>query len=243
MISVCIPTYNGEQYIRQQLDSILCQLSEYDEIIISDDSSTDGTIEIIESYHDSRILLLRHGSFKSPIFNLENALTCAKGDFIFLADQDDVWMGDKIIITIEKLREYDIVVCNGSIVDDNLRVIRESYFAWKGSGPGFFKNLKKNSYLGCSLAFNKKILKAILPFPKYIAMHDIWIGLLSEAIGSTYFLEEKLFYYRRHSGNFTAAIQKSDDNLSEFTLFYKIWYRTIILYYIFLRYLKIKFSI
>lgn len=91
MISVCMPTYNGEKFIRIQLESILSQLGNDDEIVISDDSSTDKTVEITKSFNDSRIHLLENNTFHSPIYNLENALKNAKGDFIFLSDQDDEW--------------------------------------------------------------------------------------------------------------------------------------------------------
>ena len=84
MISVCIATYNGEKYIKEQMISILKQLSEKDEIIISDDSSTDRTIEIIENIKDSRIKILKNRKFSQPSLNFENALKSSKGDIIFL---------------------------------------------------------------------------------------------------------------------------------------------------------------
>jgi glycosyltransferase involved in cell wall biosynthesis len=238
MISVCIPTYNGEKFIRQQLDSIISQLGKEDELIISDDSSTDNTTGIIRSYNDDRIQLLENSKFRSPIFNLENALKRAKGDYIFLSDQDDVWSPDKIKITVDKLKYFDIVVCNGYIIDGKGKIVHESYFDWKGSGPGFLRNFIKNSYIGCALAFNRKILNFALPFPPKIAMHDIWIGLLAECTGKTLFIEERLFYYRRHFENYTASISKIDSKLSDFSLTYKIKYRMILLFYLTIRIFK-----
>jgi glycosyltransferase involved in cell wall biosynthesis len=240
MISVCIPTYNGEKYIQRQLDSILVQLGDGDEVVISDDSSCDRTIEIIKAYQDSRIKLVEGCGFRNPIFNLENALKRAKGDYIFLSDQDDIWLAGKVNIPLEKLKQYDIVVCNGHIVDEDEKIIHSSYFEWKGSGAGFIKNLRKNSYLGCSLAFNRKVLDFMLPFPKRIAMHDIWIGMVGELIGKPCFIQEPLFLYRRHDSNFTAAIHKGDDELTDNTLFYKIWYRVVMLWYLITRYFKRK---
>ncbi len=235
MISVCIPTYNGEKFIHEQLSSILNQLGNDDQVVISDDSSTDSTIEIINSFNDKRIILLIDNNFKSPIFNLENALKNASGDYIFLSDQDDVWLSNRVALTLEYLKNYDLVVVNGSIVDANKKTILPSYFEWKKSRSGFLKNLFKNSYLGCSLAFNRKILKNILPFPKKIAMHDIWIGLVSEIVGKTFFLDEKLFLYRRHENNVTFSIDRTDDNLSDNSFAYKISYRIMFIYYLVLR--------
>ena len=96
MLTVCIATYNGEKYIRQQLNSVLIQLGENDEVIISDDSSSDATVEIVRSFNDSRIKLLVDNKFSSPVRNFENALKYATGDYIFLCDQDDIWLPDKV---------------------------------------------------------------------------------------------------------------------------------------------------
>ena len=238
MVSVCMTTFNGEKYLRRQLDTILLQLGDNDELIISDDASTDRTVEIIKSYHDSRVKLLENGHFGNPVFNMENALKSAQGDYIFLADQDDVWLPGRIQKVIEKLQQFDLVVCNAFIVDGEENILHASYFDWKGSAPGFLKNLRKNSFLGSSMAFNRKIATAALPFPKKIAMHDVWIGLLAECKGKVLFLNERLICYRRHSGNYTAAIQKADNRLSDFSLSYKIRYRFLLLFYVIQRCLK-----
>ncbi len=232
MVSVCMTTFNGEKYLKRQLDTILTQLDENDELIISDDSSTDHTVEIIEAYHDSRIRLLKEGNFHHPIFNMENALKKARGDYIFLADQDDVWLSGRVQKVKEKLQTFDLVMCNAFIVDHEEKTLHPSYFEWKGSGNGFFKNLKKNSFLGSAMAFNRKIATLALPFPKQIAMHDVWMGLLAECSGKVLFLDERLIKYRRHKDNFTASVHKTDDQLSDFSFFYKIWYRILLVFYV-----------
>ncbi|MBE0649554.1 MAG: glycosyltransferase family 2 protein [Bacteroidales bacterium] len=240
MISVCMSTYNGEKYLERQLDTILEQLSPEDELVISDDSSSDRTIEIIKSYKDKRIRLFENNHFRSPVYNLEFAMKQAQGDYIFLADQDDVWLPGRVRKVKEKLKDNDLVVCNAFIVDQNEKVIHESYFQWKGSRSGFWKNLKKNSFLGCSLAFNRKVLESVLPFPKKLIMHDVWIGLMAESIGKVCFLDEKLMLYRRHADNVTAAVHKDDTHLSDFSLGFKIWYRMVLLFQVTNRYLKVR---
>ena len=96
MTSVCMATYNGQKYLREQIESILCQLSANDELVISDDHSTDSTVDIIRSYGDSRIKMYANELTKGVTHNFENALNKSKGDIIFLADQDDVWLPNKI---------------------------------------------------------------------------------------------------------------------------------------------------
>jgi len=239
MVSVCMTTYNGEKYLKRQLDTILEQLDQQDELVISDDSSSDKTLSIIKSYEDKRIRIFEKNHFKSPVYNLEFALKKARGDMVFLADQDDVWLPGRVQRVVEKLQDNDLVVCNALIVDADEKVLHESYFEWKGSGPGFWKNLKKNSFLGCSLAFNRKILNAVLPFPKKLIMHDIWIGLMAESLGKVYFLDEKLMLYRRHERNITAAVHKDDAHLSDFGFGFKIWYRIVLVIQVVMRNLKL----
>jgi glycosyltransferase involved in cell wall biosynthesis len=212
-ISVCIATYNGEKYIKEQLESILKQLSIDDEVIISDDSSTDKTLEIIESFKDKRIKLYKNNNFRNPIFNFENALKYSTGDIIFLSDQDDIWEDSKLEMMKKYLKYYDLVVSDCSIVDANLKIIENSFFELRNSGPGFLKNLYKNTYLGCCMAFNRKILKIALPFPNNIPMHDIWLGMVGEIFGSTIFIEDKLVKYRRHGNNASPTSEKSKYSL------------------------------
>jgi len=234
-ISVCIPTCNGEKYIREQLVSILVQLSAEDEIIISDDSSTDDTLKIIKSLQDSRIKLFENNTFKSPIFNLENALKHASGDVIFLADQDDIWEPEKVKITLNKLKNSDLVVSDCSLIDASGNLVDPSFYALNKTKSGYLNNLIKNGFLGCCMAFNSKIKKSVLPFPKKIAMHDIWIGLTASLVGKVDFIEDKLIRYRRHGNNFSFTSAKS-----KFSVTYKLSYRIYFLYHTFKRLFLLK---
>lgn len=230
-----MPSYNGEKFIKQQIDSILDQLAVNDELVISDDSSSDKTIDIIKSYKDKRIRLFENQKFKSPIFNLENALRHAEGDFIFLADQDDIWYPDKVKTVLDQLKNYDLVVSNCKLIDANNAILEPSFFQLIHSGKGFFKNLYKNTYLGCCMAFDKSVLEYALPFPKGIAIHDHWIGLNAELFSSIYFCDEKLVGYRKHDNNqtpFTGGISKNSFR-------YKLSYRMKMLFLI-LRNVMIK---
>lgn len=123
MISVCIATYNGERFIREQISSIINQLGNEDEIIISDNGSTDSTIDIIKEIDDKRIKLIKGPKKKSPTSNFENALMHAKGEYIFLSDQDDVWKDNKISICMQYLKHYDCVISDAEMVDENLNII------------------------------------------------------------------------------------------------------------------------
>lgn len=203
-VSVCIPTYNGEKYIKEQIESILPQLSEEDELVISDDSSSDRTVEIIRNFGDSRIKLFTGQQFKSVVRNIEVVIAQAQGDIILLSDQDDVWTANKVEKMIEALATADVVVSDCIVVDQNFSVIHPSYFAHRNSGAGLVKNLLVNTYLGCCIGFRSSIKKKILPFPARIPMHDMWIGMVGELFYRTMFIDEKLMYYRRHEENVTS---------------------------------------
>jgi len=222
MISVCIPTYNGEKYLNMQLDSILAQLGQEDEIIISDDSSTDNTINIIESYNDSRIRLLKKNNYKSPTFNLENALSRAKGEYIFLSDQDDIWKKNKVTFCLNRLIHFDLVLSNAEIINENGELIRISFHT-EHLSSSLLKNLHHNPYIGSCMAFKKNILDIALPFPKGIAMHDSWIGLLAQLTGTVSYINEPLIQYRRHQSNVSSSGEESPNSL-----IFKIRYRIVL---------------
>ncbi|MCX6231081.1 MAG: glycosyltransferase family 2 protein [Bacteroidetes bacterium] len=235
MISICIPTYNGGKFISQQINSILPQLKSDDEIIISDDSSTDNTVQIIESFNDSRIRILENNKFYSPVFNLENTLKEAKGEYIFLCDQDDIWNENKIATFLNYLNTNDLVVSDCDIINENGEVLNDSLYERTKPNYNFFKCLIRNPFLGNAMAFNRKILNKVLPFPKNIIMHDIWIGLVSLKAGKVYFANEKLSSWRRHNLNVTNSIEKEDNKLSDYSFVFKIKYRFVMLYNVYKR--------
>ena len=200
MISVCIATYNGEMFIREQIDSILRQLSSDDEIIVSDDGSTDDTISIINSIDDKRIRIIEGPIKHSPTPNFECAMKEAKGDYIFLADQDDVWKPNKVEVCIKWLQNYDCVVSDAEVTDSNLNPLYPSLYAIMQVRHGrIYNTIWKNGYTGCCMAFRRNVLKASLPFPKNIPMHDIWIGNVAAYKYNMKFIPDKLIMFRRHN--------------------------------------------
>ncbi len=236
MISVCMATHNGEKYIKEQLDSIICQLSEEDEIIISDDGSSDGTIRIVESYKDERIHLVHYNqpteSSHSHAYvcrNFENALKKAKGDYIFLSDQDDWWMPNKVKKCLEDLENNILVVhqiemCDGELESKGIyKYIDKDRFKYKN-----YLSLNGGKYYGCAIAFRKELMLYILPFPKKLMLHDQWIGCLAELIGTVYYEREPLIKYRVHGGNTSIGVSKNH-------FLFQVWYRVYMYVCLFLR--------
>lgn len=214
-ISVCIATFNGENYIVEQLESILNQLDENDEVIVSDDASTDNTINTINSIGDNRIKIFRNELEKGYSKNFENAISHAKGEYIFLSDQDDVWLPNKVIIMLEKLKSSDMVVSNACIVDENLNLIHPSHFMLRGVKKGFWINFIKTRYIGACMAFNKRILEKALPFPnkQFYCAHDYWLTLISEFYYKVKLENEPLLKYRRHRFNASTGGEFSTNSI------------------------------
>lgn len=132
-------TYNGELYLDEQIKSILPQLNPDDELVICDDGSTDSTISIIESFKDMRIHLHRN-HFRNHILNFEYALHKAKGDIIFLCDQDDVWLPDKVKTMLPYFDIYDLVCSNCIVTDQVLKHDNNTFFMMiRITRPGLLK--------------------------------------------------------------------------------------------------------
>lgn len=207
MISVALAAYKGEKYIEAQIRSILPQLSYEDEIIVSDDRPGGMTEKIVRrlSREDSRVIWVE-GKSKGVVANFVNAIRYCKGDKIFLCDQDDIWLPDKVRRVTEAFDEgYDLVLHNAYVTDGELNITDYSFFEKRGSKKGVLHNIFKNSYMGCCMAFDRKLLKKIMPIPKNIPMHDQWIGILGEIYGKVKFLDLPLIYYRVHGGNVTGG--------------------------------------
>lgn len=204
-VSVVMATYNGEKYIRQQVDSILQCLEVTDQLIISDDGSQDGTREQLEAYEgEITTIRLIEGPRQGIIANFENGLRCANGDIVFLADQDDVWLPNKVEEIKRVFESDDEITCvlhDVKVVDSRLNTLEKSFFEIRKSKLGFINNLIKNSFMGSAMAFKASMLPVILPIPRDIPMHDQWIGLINELYGKTAICRKPLGLYRRHGDN------------------------------------------
>ncbi|MDT2758356.1 glycosyltransferase family 2 protein [Enterococcus xiangfangensis] len=217
-ISVCMATYNGRHFIEEQLNSIFPQLSEYDELIISDDHSTDGTWEFLLELKakEPRIKLFQNKG-RGVIANFTNAIQQSTHSIIFLSDQDDVWQPDKV----EKMLPYfenpqtQVVVSDLVIVDNEFKVLAPSYQAMRRTRAGFWHNLVKSSYIGAGMAFRSEFKAIILPIPPTVPMHDMWIGLLADYYHGVVFIPDPLVYYRRHGLN-ASEIKTTASRIQQF---------------------------
>lgn len=214
-VSVCLAGFNGERFVGAQLRSVLEQLGAHDEVILSDDHSSDQTLHVAERLGDVRIRIHRNDRPLGVVKNFEQALTKAKHEYIFLCDQDDVWLPGKVDACVDRLQRAALVVTDCTVVDADLHVLHPSFFALRRSRPGILPNLWRNSYLGCCMALRRAVLERALPFPDRIPMHDMWIGLVAETCGVVDFAPIQGSLYRRHAAAASDAAGTSRAPLSK----------------------------
>lgn len=204
MISLVMPTYNGETYLREQLDSIYGQTLVPDEVIVVDDCSTDGTVEILKEYSIKYGLkYFINDTNLGYNKNFAKGISLTNGDYICLSDQDDVWKPDKVEKTFNKLVEIEngkpaCVSSNASPTDKNLNIIAESLCPTIDST--YEQSLYWYAFQGCTLMFNKRLKDLLFPFPDDFNF-DIYIGIYSIFAGNRYHIGEPLMLYRQHGKN------------------------------------------
>ncbi|HHY26991.1 MAG TPA: glycosyltransferase family 2 protein [Desulfitobacterium dehalogenans] len=221
MITILMGTYNGEKFITEQIESILCQTEDNWKLIIQDDCSTDAMVSILQSYvtnYPHKITLIQRefpsGSAKN---NFISMLKFAKSEYIMTCDQDDIWLPSKIELTLKKMHESEgyygkdkplLVHTDLKIVDEKLEVIAESMFHYQSldSKRDKFNNLLvQNIVTGCTIMFNRRLLEMVYSVPEESIMHDWWFALVAAAFGKIGFVNEPTILYRQHSSNEVGA--------------------------------------
>ncbi|MDF2859281.1 MAG: alpha-L-Rha alpha,3-L-rhamnosyltransferase [Neobacillus sp.] len=214
MISVCLATYNGAPFIIRQLDSVIKQLSEQDQVIVVDDCSNDLTIDLIKETFGDRVEVYVNDQNMGAIKNFEKAMSFAKGEFIFLCDQDDIWEDGKVEKVLKAFNEQnaDLVVHDAYVVDGDLNIMNPSWNNYNGNNinQGLVGNVLKNAFTGAMMAFKKELVPFFLPLPQNIEMHDQWIALVCMLEKKKIiYIDEPLMKYVRHGGNVTGMRKRS----------------------------------
>ena len=218
-ISVAMATYNGEKFLRQQLESIYNQTLVPDEVVVSDDGSTDGTLKILEEYHKTNGLKYSINDGKHGCnHNFYRAISLCTSDVIAISDQDDIWLPNKIEVSFKKLCEIEngkpacvSSLCNHIDKDDNIISSTPDECDTKGYVATLMTNgNNQNRSQGCSLMFNKTLAEIIIEknkmFPEIAEtmFYDGFISFTAAIIGVKYNLGQKLMLYRHHSSNVLA---------------------------------------
>lgn len=207
-VSIAMATYNGAKYLREQLDSLYAQTRLPDEVVAVDDCSTDGTLEILEAYHQKYGLSYFVNESRLGInLNFGKALSLCRGNYVAICDQDDVWFPEKIEKSLRKMLEVEankpvLIVSDLILTDQNLQSLRK--FHPKQFTSSWSLSILGNARQGCCMFMNQQLLKMLLPIPSSTPLnnlYDFYIAVMGAMCGEKYYLAEPLMYYRVHGGN------------------------------------------
>lgn len=240
--SVAVATYNGEKYIARQIRSILEQTFPVHEIIVSDDGSNDKTVDIIKSldYKGVSIKIFSNTDRHGCCGNFENAIKMCTGDYIFLADQDDVWFPNKVEMFNAFISRTPSALCiasDGILIGPDGRKIDGEFSPIFRHVPGSSCKMSQEKYLtyivqtylvrGMALCVSWELLDLMIPFPKTFAAHDKWIVFCALCKDSFYLIHEKLVKYRIHDsntcGHAAAAGRSFKQTISKVNRYRKNW--------------------
>lgn len=226
MISIALATYNGEEFLREQLDSVLNQTFQDFEIIVCDDCSTDHTLAILEEYkkRDARITVYQNDYNLGYIKNFEKAIRYCNGEYIALCDQDDRWVPEHLSILLNIIGDKPIACGNARFINKygnslhSTLIDRDNLVIPLKSGIDLLYRLffYRNTFQGASMLINRKFLEVALPIPEVAKYHDLWFSILSCMYGGIAFTSEIVNEYRQHGNNYSNSSEKGTNRYKHF---------------------------
>ena len=239
-VDILLSTYNGAIFLSEQIDSILNQSYTDWKLIIRDDSSTDKTKEVLQTYQNrypKKIVVQKNSDENlGVILNFSKLLESSSAPYIMFCDQDDVWLPEKVELTLKKMIEVEksnpntplLIHTDLRVVNTNLGILSNSYWSYQGIDPEYDtlnRLLVQNVITGCTVMINKKLADIALPIPDKAIMHDWWLGLVAASFGQVHHIDTPTMLYRQHANNDTGAtsfnlhtILKKLQNLSNINL-------------------------
>lgn len=230
MITVLMAVYNGEKYLREQLDSILHQENPPEfQVIVSDDCSGDGSRQIIREYEQKYPKLVKGIYREKPSGGAEHhflqLLSEADGRYVMLSDQDDVWLPEKMRLLYNEIQKMEekwgnhmpiLLHSDMEVVDEDKNRIADSYFTYQKISPERTKlcqELVQNNVTGGAVIMNQAMLSYFKQIPSVCLMHDSWIALVAACFGKIGCMNRPLYLYRQHGSNSLGA--RKADTLEE----------------------------
>ena len=218
-VDILLATYNGERYIDDMLKSIADQSYTNWRLIVRDDGSVDNTIDKLQEFanrHFGKVWIISDGQNIGVVRNFATLMSLATSEYIFFADQDDVWHPDKLVSMISIANgsgffndEPVLIHTDLTVVDSDLKVIASSFFQYQGLNPArglLPKDLMiQNCVTGCAMMINKKLRDLSLPIPEGACMHDWWIAMVASTFGTIKLMNKPTLFYRQHGKNDTGA--------------------------------------
>ncbi|MFK5882352.1 MAG: glycosyltransferase family 2 protein [Sulfurospirillum sp.] len=207
IVSIAMTTYNGEKFLKEQLNSIINQSYKNLEIIICDDGSFDNTIRMIKEYQkrDNRIKLFENKKSLGVLKNFEKAISLCNGDYIAISDQDDIWMFNKIEVMINEIKDCVLVYHDDSLINRSGKLIYSSFFQSNNiliNKEHSIKALMLDNWIsGHACMFSSVLKNHILPISEDIEHYDMWIAIVASIYGNIRFIDKQLVLWRQHGTN------------------------------------------
>jgi glycosyltransferase involved in cell wall biosynthesis len=221
MVDILMATYNGSKFIKEQINSIINQTYKDWVLYIRDDGSKDDTVEIIKEYEKNyrgKIIVVKdEKSGLGAKLNFAELLKYSKSQYCMFCDQDDVWLEDKIQLSLDKMKESEakygvdkplLIHTDLKVVDGNLDIIDESFWKYQNLDANLTSLrslLVQNNITGCTMFMNKTLVDLSKNIPSDCIMHDWWIGLLASAFGHIDIVNKQTMLYRQHGRNEVGA--------------------------------------
>lgn len=212
LVSIAMATYNGEKYLRQQLDSIYKQTYKNIEVIVTDDCSSDKTTEILQEYRQLYGLKYYVNDINLGYAkNFERAASLCSGDLIAFSDQDDIFLPDKIEVLVREIGDYSLIYSDATLIDAEGKEYASSYMRYANhpmlTGKPFKEIVFRCFIRGFQIMFNRDLLRVALPMPNHVT-HDDWFTILAAKRGGIKYLDLSLVQYRQHGRNVTGTLAR-----------------------------------
>lgn len=221
MVDILLATYNGAEYLREQIDSLLSQSFNDWRLIIRDDGSTDETLRIIESYvskYPVKINLVKDNKIvKSAKHNFWSLLEHSDAEYVTFCDQDDIWFSNKIEQSLKAIQleerknpNFPILIHTDlTVVGENRSIINTSLYDMQNIEVSYFDRVERllvqNAITGCTMMINRALAEKLKSIPNEAIMHDWWIALHAMIFGKIVYLKDSHILYRQHISNTVGA--------------------------------------
>ena len=213
LVSVALGTYNGEKYLKEQIDSILNQTYRNIELVITDDCSTDNTPVILREYADKydNVHVYFNEKNLGLVRNFEKAIKYVQGEYIAFADQDDIWLPEKIQRLVDNIGDNMLIYSDSAYIDaeSNLMGKKISDYRHLIAGKNLYTSIAESGLwvAAHSMIFRRELLDLALPFPNAPHLnHDGWMAYIAMLKGTIAFIPEVLVLYRQHGYNLVGGL-------------------------------------
>jgi glycosyltransferase involved in cell wall biosynthesis len=210
LVSIVLATYNGERYLKEQLDTVFQQTYPDLEIVAVDDCSSDSTVSILQYYasmHSNMRVYVNEKNIRH-IKTFEKGISLSTGAFIALCDQDDIWNKHKIELLMKEINGYGMAFCDSVFIDEGGKTLNRKLSDIKNLAT--YNNcipfIIGNCISGHAAVFTREIALSAIPFPRDI-IHDWWLAFVASSKGTVHFVNQPLVQYRQHADNFIGAIK------------------------------------